>query len=67
MRLKEVRQSRSLTQADVAESLHIKQNTYSQYESGLRQVPVSVLVELSEIYGVTVDYLLGRTRLEDKF
>ena len=67
MRLKEVRQSRSLTQADVAESLHIKQNTYSQYENGVRQIPISLLVELAKFYNVSVDYLLRLTDFDEPY
>ena len=62
-----MRQSRSLTQADVAESLHIKQNTYSQYENGVRQIPISLLVELAKFYNVSVDYLLRLTDFDEPY
>ena len=42
--------------------LHIKQNTYSQYEIGVLNYPVDVLIKLADFYGVSVDYLLGRTK-----
>lgn len=59
MRLKDIREDRDLTQQEVAEYLHVKQNTYSQYESGKRQLPVDVLIALAVYYQVTTDYLLG--------
>ena len=44
-----------------AELLHIRQNTYSQYETGRRQIPIALLIQLSEFYETSVDYLLGLT------
>ena len=49
------------TQKQIAEMLHIKQNTYSQYEIGMPNYPVEVLMKLANFYSVSVDYLLGRT------
>lgn len=44
MRLKDVRENNNLTQRQVADMLKIKQNTYSQYETGTRQVPIDILI-----------------------
>ena len=49
------------TQKNVAEYLGISQNTYSQYEIGVLNYPVDALIKLADLYGVSVDYLLGRT------
>ena len=59
MRLKDLREDRDLKQKDIAEYLNIKQNTYSQYENGQRQLPIDVLIKLSKYYGVSTDYILG--------
>ena len=59
LRLKELRLEFNYTQQYVANILNIKQNTYSQYESGQRQLPLDVLIKLSELYGVSTDYILG--------
>ncbi len=61
MRLRDLREDRDLSQRAVAELLHIRQNTYSQYETGHRQIPIALLIELSAFYGTSVDYLLGLT------
>lgn len=61
MRLRDLREDHDLTQQTVAAYLHIRQNTYSQYENGQRQVPVEVLIQLSFYYHTSVDYLLGLT------
>ncbi len=59
MRLRDLREDNDLTQTKIAEYLHIKQNTYSQYENGQRQLPIEILVKLAEYYKVSTDYILG--------
>lgn len=59
LRLKELRLENNLTQQYVANILNIKQNTYSQYESGQRQLSLEQLIKLSEFYSVSTDYILG--------
>ncbi|MBR2311676.1 MAG: helix-turn-helix transcriptional regulator [Clostridia bacterium] len=58
-RIRDLREDRDLSQADVAKMLHVSQSTYSRYESGVLDVPSAVLVALATFYGVSVDYLLG--------
>lgn len=67
MRLKKLREENTLTQKAVADYLHIRQNTYSQYETSQRQVPIETLIALSDFYGVSVDYLLGLTDEETRY
>ena len=50
-----------MTQEAVANFLHIKQNTYSQYETGTLNYPLDVVVALASFYNTSVDYLLGLT------
>ncbi len=59
MRLKELREDLDIPQRVIAEYLHIKQNTYSQYENGQRQLPIDVLIKLSNYFNVSTDYILG--------
>lgn len=61
MRIKDLREDNDLTQQQVANYLNIKQNTYSQYETGSRQIPVDVLKALAVLYNTSMDYLLGIT------
>lgn len=60
-RIRDLRIDRGLTQAQVAKLLHVKQNTYSQYEIGELNYPLDAVVTLAEYYGVSVDYLVGLT------
>lgn len=61
MRIKDLREDRDLTQRELAQYLHIKQNTYSQYENGQRQLPLDVLIALAAYYHTSTDYILGLT------
>ncbi len=61
MRIKDLREDNDLTQKEVAEYLHIRQNTYSQYETGHRQIPIEVLIALAKFYKTSTDYILGLT------
>ena len=58
LRLKELREDRDLTQNQIAEILNCKQNTYQQYESEKRQLPIWALKKLCEFYGVSADYII---------
>lgn len=60
-RLKELRTKKQLRQADVADFLYCQRNVYRRYECGEREIPVWVLIKLSEYYQVSVDYLLNIT------
>ncbi len=61
MRLKDIRQKHNLTQKELAEQLHIKQNTFSQYENGKRELPVEILIALARLFNTSTDYILGLT------
>ncbi len=61
MRLRDLREDHDMTQKELAALLHISQNTYSQYENGVRQLPIDVLISLSRIYNVSTDYILELT------
>ncbi len=67
MRLKDLREDMDLTQSQLATYLHIKQNTYSQYENGQRQLPLEVLIALAKYYNTSTDYLLGLTDIKTPY
>lgn len=46
-RIRNLRQDRGLTQADIAKVLNVRQNTYSQYEIGAIKYPLDVLIKLA--------------------
>ena len=61
MRIKDLREDNDITQKEIADYLHIKQNTYSQYENGKRQLPIDMLIALAKFYNTSTDYILGLT------
>ena len=61
IRIRDLREDSDLTQQQVADFLHIRQNTYCQYETGDRQIPLNLLISLAYFYNTSVDYLLGIT------
>lgn len=67
MIIRDLREDNDLTQKQVADYLKIKQNTYSQYETGTRQIPVEVLTALAALYKTSVDYLLGITDRKEPY
>jgi DNA-binding XRE family transcriptional regulator len=60
-RIRDLRIDRGLTQEDIAALLNVKQNTYCQYETGVINYPLDLVIKLAEYYGVSVDYLVGLT------
>ena len=65
--IRNLRIDNGYTQKQIAEYLHNKQNTYSQYEIGVLNYPVDVIVKLADFYGVSTDYLLGRTDVPEPY
>ena len=61
MRLRDLREDRDLTQTDIAKYLHCEQNTYHQYESGKRQIPLNLLKRLAIYYNTSIDYIVELT------
>lgn len=60
-RLKELREQNRLRQDQVARLVGVERPTVSLWENDLRQPSYQTLVRLANLYGVTTDYLLGRT------
>lgn len=57
--LRELRESHGYRQEYIAKYLGITQQTYSNYELGLREIPLHHIVNLSHLYQVSTDYILG--------
>ena len=60
-RLRDLREDSDKKQKELAELLKVHQTTYSDYELGRLNIPISALHTLADFYGVSVDYLLCRT------
>lgn len=62
-RLYDLRIDNDMTQQQVADHLMCNRQVYARYERGLREIPVSMVIKLAELYKVSADYILG---LSDK-
>lgn len=60
-RIRDMREDHDLTQRQLADILGMPQQQYYRYEKGYRDFPLDVLIRLSDLFGVSVDYLLGLT------
>lgn len=67
MRLRDLREDHDLTQTAIASYLNIKQNTYSQYENGVRQIPYDLLIKLALYYDTSIDYILELTNVSTPY
>ena len=61
-RIRELRQACGLTQQAVADRLQIHRTTYTKYEVGGVTPDQQGLVRMAEIFGVSVDHLLGHQK-----
>ena len=60
-RLRECRQKKGLSQKDAAKEMDIVFRSYRRYECGDSEPTLSVLIKMADFYGVSIDYLAGRT------
>ncbi len=67
MRLKVIREDLDITQQQIADYLHIKQNTYSQYENGQRGLPIDMLIKLAKYFSTSTDYILELTDVKKPY
>ncbi len=60
-RLLLLRREKGLCQKDLAEYLHVSVSTISNYENGINHPDLHTLCCIADYFGVSTDYLLGRT------
>ena len=66
-RIRDLREDRDMTQKQIAQMLGMSQTGYSKYETGENDIPTQILIKLADFYGVSVDYLLGRTSVKKPY
>lgn len=65
-RIRDLREDMDLTQTQMAKLLNMSQTGYSKYETGENDVPTAVLIKLSKIHKVSIDYILGQTDKKER-
>lgn len=63
-RLKDLRQDSDKSQTEIADVINTSQSYYAQYERGERPLTLERALEIAEYYGVSLDYLAGRTNIK---
>jgi len=58
-RVAQFRKTHDITQAQLAEALHVSQQTVQAYEVGRRRIPVSALPVLASTLAVSIEALIG--------
>ena len=57
-KIRKLREDSNTKQSVIAHYLGVTQQTYSNYENGHREIPISVVLKLAKYYKVSTDYLL---------
>lgn len=65
IRLKQLRIERGLNQIDIANMLGVERSTYGKYETGDSSPDYDKLIQLSNFYQVSIDFLLGKTDIKN--
>jgi transcriptional regulator with XRE-family HTH domain len=60
-RIRDLREDSDMNQTEIAAKLNCSQQTYSNYELGLRTIPPEILISLAKLHDTSIDYLLGLT------
>ncbi len=66
-RLKDLREDNDLKQQDVANVLNIKQQQFSLYETGKRDLPFELAIILAKFYNTSLDYIAELTNNKEKY
>lgn len=65
-RIKELRKTKKITQGEIARVLKVQQSTISHWENEKTEIDKATLLNLSDFFGVSVDYLLGHDVSEEE-
>ena len=60
-RLRDLREDRDMTQAQVAKMFYLQVTQYRRYENGESDLPLEWAKKFAEYYGVSIDYIAGIT------
>lgn len=66
-RIRNIREDNDLTQTQMGKYLNLTQKSYSRYENGERSMPVEILIQIADMFGTSVDYLVERTDVKTPY
>ena len=67
VRIRNLREDKDLTQAQLAKILNTTQRTYSRYENADSTIPLEMLIKIADYHNVSTDYLLERTDIKKPY
>ena len=67
LRIRDLREDNDLKQKQIADYLMCDQSLYSKYERLERPLPLELADKLADYFGVSVDYLIGRTTQKEPY
>lgn len=65
-RIRDLREDNDMTQAEVAEKLFMKREVYRRYETGEREPPFNIMIQIANLYNVSLDYLANLTDKKER-
>ena len=66
-RIRDLKIDNDMTQKELSKILGMSQTGYSKYETGENDIPTEILIKLSGIYNVSIDYLLNQTNCKKRY
>ena len=60
-RILQLKKERKILQKDIASAIGLSLRAYQYYEKAQMEPTMSVLIALADYFGVSIDYLVGRT------
>lgn len=59
--IRELREDADISQPKAAKLFYVSKNTYIRYETGVTEPPFSFMIRLADFYGVSLDWIAGRS------
>lgn len=66
-RIRNLREDSDMTQQQIADKLFINRRTYASYENGVRGISPEILGDIADLFGTSVDYIMGRTDVKKPY
>lgn len=61
LRIKQLREEKGISQLEFAKRINLTQQSVSAYEKGIREPSLDILKAIADFFGVSVDYILGKS------
>ena len=66
-RLRDLREDKDMSQTEMGKILSMSQTGYSKYETGEKDIPTSILIQLADYHNTSIDYLLNITDVKEPY